>query len=276
MDGYKHHKEKYAREITLELYRKGFIETLWNTESREHAEQGWTLKGGVWSPFYINLRPLGNEPALVAKLGKALSLVFINELTEYNKIVGIEMAGIPIATATSVAGNIFRQDCIPYLYTRPLSEQARTPDEVRAILAQTRAGKWGEKNFLEGRLEEGDRALLLDDVVSDFGSKLIARELVRYVAEKRNLEVACDGVLVVFDREQGAQEVANQEGMSLNSLIKFKSQALDWLAGEMREEEHFLISDYLENTDTYQGKSAQAKVLKEVMGTRRGKGSSGD
>ena len=85
MDGYKHQKEEYARDITLGLYRKGFIETLWNTESKEHAEKGWTLKGGIWSPFYINLRPIGSEPELVAKIGKALSLFFIHSSPPINK-----------------------------------------------------------------------------------------------------------------------------------------------------------------------------------------------
>ncbi|HIH17914.1 MAG TPA: hypothetical protein HA282_04020 [Nanoarchaeota archaeon] len=269
MDGYKHQKEEYARDITLGLYRKGFIETLWNTESKEHAEKGWTLKGGIWSPFYINLRPIGSEPELVAKIGKALSLFFIHELLDYNKIVGIEMAGIPIAAATSVAGNICRGDCIPYLYTRPLPEPARTPDDAREILTHASAGKWGEKSFLEGRLYDEDKILLLDDVVSDFGSKLIAREIVMYEAEKRGVTVSCDSILVVFDREQGAQAKADQEGMSLNSLVKFKGQALEWLMEEMEEYEHSLVSDYLENPELYQDAEVQQELLKELKEKRK-------
>ncbi len=265
MDGYKNQKEKYAREVTLELYEKGFIQTLYNGKS-EKRDEGWILKNGSWSPLYINLRQIGDEPMLVEKIGKALSLMFISEeaFTYCNKVVGIEMAGIPIAVATSIAGKISGEDSIPYLYTRPLAEKVRTVEEACALLEKERAGDYGEKYFLEGRLQDRDNLCLIDDVAMDFESKLIAREIVRYVAERRGVQISCNSSLVVFDREQGAQEVAEKEGMSLRSLIKFKSQALDWLQQEMKSEERALIIDYLNDTGKYQNRDVQREALERA------------
>ena len=176
MVSYEHEKENSAREITTSLYEKGFIQTLWNAEG-EHADTGWTLKNGSWSPLYINLRQIGNDPKIADKIGIALSLMLHEDenLKDCNKVVGIEMAGIPIAVAASLSCYNLRGEIRPYLYTRPLAEKVRTVEEARTLLEREKAGGgYGEKYFLEGRLEEGDNLCLIDDVAMDFASNLIA------------------------------------------------------------------------------------------------------
>ena len=105
----------------------------------------------------------------------------------------------------------------------------------------------------------------------DFASKLIAREIVRYESEKRGIEVRCSNSLVVFDRDQGAREAAEKEGMRLHSLIGFRSRALDWLQAEMQPGEHTLILDYLENPGKYQDKEVQKEVIKKAKRNRETK-----
>ena len=269
MDGYKHRKEKYAHEITLELYKKGFIQTLWNTSSKEHAEKGWEFKSKIWSPLYINLRPVGDEPELVEKIGKALSLIFINELTDCNKIVGIEMPGIPLTAAVSVAGRMLRGDEIPYLYTRPLPEKVRTLEEACLLLTRVRAGEYGEKYFLEGRLGNGDSLAFVDDVAVDFESKLIAREIIKMEMQNRHVFVRCDHALVVFDYEWDATKNAQEAGMDLHSLVPLRSKGLGWLRAEMKDEEHFILEDYLNNPGFYQDEKIRKELLREVKRSRK-------
>lgn len=259
---WKEQKKERGRRIATTLYTRGLIQTVFNTKNEEHKQNGWELKDGSWSPYFVNLRLVGNYPDLIYDIGLAMGYMRYHEMPEVDKIVGVEMAGIPIAVASSVLSNNSGVD-FPFLYTRPLPAKVRKPEEAAELLARVKAGEYGQKSFLEGVLEEGDNLAIWDDLVTSLGSKLIARQIVEYEAEQRGVSVTCNHIGVVLDREQGAQEAAEKAGMQLHALFGF-SQALEWLKEKMHPYEHEVISEYLRDPSQF-----QTEILSGEMSEKR-------
>ncbi len=236
--------EAQARDVVRELYRRGMIRTWWRD-----GPAGWRLISGLWSPLYIQLRPLLSHPDLLRTIGVAMDDMIRREVPLATRLVGIAMAGIPVAVAIGLSGDW------PCAMTRKL-EGVRSLAELEQAVET-----YGEHAVVEGELRQGDRLVLVDDLVTKFDSKLIAAAQVRREAEKRDLSaVECRNVAVVFDREQGAAEAAAEHGMRLHALIPFKSKGLAWLESQMSEREFEVIADYLCDAKPYQDKGKQAAL----------------
>lgn len=246
-------KEQLGKEIIGMLYDRGMIKT-WYRDKQD----GWTLVSGIWSPFYIQLRPIGSYPNsqdILGKVGTVMGRIIKEEASDVNKIVGVAAAGVPIATAITL------QEGIPMCYTRKL-EGVKTVEQF-----ETRIKEYGEHALLEGELNEGDTIAIVDDLVTRFDSKLLALEQVKYEAKKRDLSVTCKDVAVLFDREQGADKRARDLGMDLHSVIQFKTKGIDWLKDKMSEEECRVIVDYLSNDKKYQDKEIQKQLIESAQKT---------
>lgn len=231
--------EMGARIINL-LYESGMIKTWYNDN-----KNGWKLFSGLWSPIYINLRSIAsnkNSDKILKDIGLALGIVIKND-TNANKIVGVSMAGVPIAVATTIFSGI------PSCFTRKVDKDGKIE-------------KYGEKNLIEGELCNGDKVVILDDIVTKFSSKLQALKQINQVAKKKGLNVQCSDVVVIIDRGQGAKEIAADNGLNLYSLIDFKEKGIEWLKPNFSNIEYEVIKDYLENEEKYQKKDEQEKIKK--------------
>jgi uridine monophosphate synthetase len=237
-------KEQAAREILKLLYEHRMIRTFYRDKP-----EGWTLISGLYSPLYIQLRPLVSYPAVFEKVCKALVRMVREEASQLNKVVGIAMAGVPIAAGMSIAGGI------PAGFTRKI-ESVKSLEEFRKVITN-----YGEHALLEGELESGDRVGIVDDLVTRFDSKLVALEQVKYEIQRRGLsDVECKTVIVVLDREQGGGEAAAKASLELLSLIPFKTVGLPLLEGIMNKEEWKTITHYLEDPNHFQDKEVQSRV----------------
>lgn len=176
---------KKIEDLYLELYVAGCI---------KFGE--FTLKSGIVSPIYIDLRLLVSYPRLLADIGCFLSAQALSG--QCSRIAGIPYAGIPIAVATALASNI------PMIYPRK---------EVK---------EYGTRKLIEGKFFEGENVLVIDDIITDGASKI---EAIRPL-EKAGLEVT--DVYVVIDREQGGEQILAEAGYTLHSLGKI-SEVLDVL-----------------------------------------------
>jgi len=236
--------ESPEKEIARELYRRRLLRT-WLRDKPE----GWRLISGLWSPFYIQLRPLPSHPDLLLSVGEAMTRMILSRAPQTTHLVGIAMAGIPIAVATSLASGM------PCSMTRKLEGVRSLADLEKTLQC------YGEHALLEGEICDGDHLLLVDDMVTRFDSKLVAAAQVRAEVERRGLSrVKCEEVAVVLDREQGAAEAAAQHSMRLHALIPFRSQGLAWLADVMSPRELEVISDYLANPQKYQEPAVQQSL----------------
>ena len=106
----------------------------------------FTLKDGRRSPFYLDMRVLVSHPVALARVGRAM--LQRAEGLRFDRIAGLPYAGLPIAVAMSLIGE------------RPM------------IYARKEAKQYGTKKLIEGEYRAGERALMVDDVVTSGGAKL--------------------------------------------------------------------------------------------------------
>ncbi len=263
------------REIMMGLYRAGLVETVFHCRDPRHGREGWTLKSGIWSPLYINLRPIGAHPELLLAVGSALAALIRERCPDAELVLGVHMAGIPLATAAVLAARVAGGEPLRLAYTRPFpgGRSPRTVEEARDLLARGAEDGWGGHRLIEGDLHPGCRVVILDDIVTGFGSKLIARELLEHEARVRGIpEVICRDVVVVLDREQGAAAEAERQGMGLHSLIRLRPEGLAWLEGLAPAGEIAAIRAYLEDPGRFQDPAVRAELLARAERSRRAEG----
>ncbi len=147
----------------------------------------FTLKSGIKSPIYLDLRLIISFPGLLHKI--ATVLVELSRDLFFQRIAGIPYTALPIATAFSLLSGK------PMIYSRK---------EIK---------EYGTAKQVEGIWEQGDQVLVVDDLITDGGSKLE----IFSIFEKQGLKIS--GVVVLIDREQGGKERLQKEGYQLFSII---------------------------------------------------------
>ncbi len=245
-------KEKIAKEVLKLLYESRMIRTFY----RDRPE-GWTLISGLYSPLYIQLRPLVSYPFIFRKVCEAMCLLLKEEAPEITKIVGIAMAGVPLVAGMAVAGTC------PAAFTRKI-EKVKSVDEFRSVIQS-----YGEHALIEGEINDNERIALVDDLVTRFDSKLIALEQVRSELARRGVKGAsCQTILVALDREQGGTELARSNNLRLLSLIQFKSHGLGYLKSYMDDFEWKVLADYLDDPEKYQNSEIQNELALRARESR--------
>ncbi len=243
---WKEEKEKLGKQILEELCQIRAIKT-WYRDKKE----GWTLHSGLWSPIYISLRELTskkNAQKLLELIGNSLGKLIENEIGTIDKVMGIAMTGIYIATSiTAFSG-------IPSLYTRKL-ENVKNLEDFEKYITQ-----YGDHKLIEGDMENGDKIVIIDDLVTRFTSKILALEQLNYEAKKRGVSINCKDFVVLLDREQGATEKATKLGYSLYSLIPLKSK-LHWLEDKFDPQEYSVIKDYFEDYSKFQNQDKRKEII---------------
>jgi len=155
----------------------------------------FTLKSGLQSPIYIDLRQIITYPKLLEQIGQAYLPILKN--LQFSRIAGLPYAAIPIATAISLAGNY------PMIYPRK---------EVKS---------YGTKAEIEGEYHAGETVVVIDDLATTGGSKFEAIEKLIGVG------LVVKDVVVLVDRQSGAKESLEQAGYSMHAVLTI-TQLLDY------------------------------------------------
>ncbi|WP_313598669.1 orotidine-5'-phosphate decarboxylase [Epilithonimonas vandammei] len=163
------------KEFFLECYKLGIIKF-----------GRFTLKSGIESPFYVDLRPLASDPKILKKL--ANYLLEMLPLDNFDIICGVPYAALPMATAMSLES---------YL---PL------------IIKRKEAKSYGTKKLIEGIYEKGQNCLLVEDVITS------GKSLVETIEEVENEGIKVSDIVVVLDRQQGGKEKLEEKGYKVHSL----------------------------------------------------------
>ncbi len=149
-----------------------------------HGE--FTLRSGRKSRYYLDKYLFETQPDILKALGEK----FAQHLTpEVDRVAGAELGAIPLVTALSMAGG------------KP------------SVLIRNQKKDYGTAKQIEGKLNPGEKVLLVEDIVTTGGQTLEAAKSI----------AACGGVVVkivaVIDRQEGGRQNIEQAGFSFASLF---------------------------------------------------------
>jgi uridine monophosphate synthetase len=168
----------------------------------------FTLASGKKSPIYIDLRLLASYPDVLRQVAQAYA-----ELVQ--EVLGIGYSGFRIRLAA-----------IPYA-ALPIGTAVALETGLPLIYPRKEAKAHGTARQIEGEFKPGDRAVVLDDLITTGGSKLEAIAPL----EAAGLEV--QDVVVLIDREQGGQQELEAAGYRLHAVMRL-GEILDLLVGAGR------------------------------------------
>ena len=138
---------KLAAEIAADLLKIGAIKL--------SPDKPFTWASGWKSPIYCDNRLSLSYPDVRSKIKTALSLAISNSFDGIDVIAGVATAGIP-------QGALVAEELgLPFIYVRSKSKGH------------------GLQNMIEGKIEQGQKVLLVEDLVSTGGSSLAAAEALR-------------------------------------------------------------------------------------------------
>ncbi len=156
---------------------------------------GFKLASGITSPYYVDCRALMAHPGsrhLVARL----ACETLRGL-EFDAIGGLEIGAIAIATAISDYGY-----------------RAQPQREWRTFVVRKQPKDHGLEKLIDGAIMPGDRALIVDDVLTSGGSVITA------VRGAREAGLKVSHALVIVDRnEQGGRARVEEQDVTLLSLL---------------------------------------------------------
>jgi len=156
---------------------------------------GFTLASGLKSPFYVDCRSLMAYPGSRRLVGHLAYDALVGVTIDC--LGGLEIGAISIATTIS-----------DYCY------RATPQREWRTFVVRKTAKDHGLGKLIEGAVRAGDRALIVDDVLTSGGS------LLKAIAAARQAGLVVSEALVIVDRkEQDGRARVEQEGVSLISLL---------------------------------------------------------
>ena len=156
----------------------------------------FTLKSGLISPIYIDLRRLVAFPGWMTQVADAY-IRQLNQL-EFDRIAGLPYAALPIATAISLQGNY------PMIYPRK---------DVK---------DYGTAAAIEGIYHPGETVAVIDDLATTGGSKFEAIEKLT----QAGLNV--HDVVVLIDRESGAREALEKAGYRMHAIFSLSQLLEHW------------------------------------------------
>jgi orotate phosphoribosyltransferase len=161
-----------------------------------NPKEPFTLASGLSSPTYIDCRKLISYPQIRSTVMDFMACKILRNagFDAFDNIAGGETAGIPFAAL------IAERLGLPMTYVRKKPKG------------------YGKDAQIEGKLDKGQRVLLVEDLTTDGGSKL------KFVEAIRKAEGICNDTAVIFyyDIFPGTLAKLSEDNINLHYLCTWK------------------------------------------------------
>ena len=154
----------------------------------------FTLRSGRKSKYYLDKYLFEAQPAILRELGVRFAK-YVGSAT--TRIAGAELGGVALAASTSMASGL------PFVIVRNAKKD------------------YGTKKMYEGKVEAGDRILLVEDIATTGGQVLEAAKTLK------ELGATVERIVAVIDRQEGARENIEGAGFEFAALMTKTDLGID-------------------------------------------------
>lgn len=144
------------------------------------------LRSGKMSSFYWDKYRFESDPRLLGSITDEMQKLLPKS---FDKLAGLELGGIPLAT------------CLSLKTAKPL------------LCVRKTAKTYGTCNLVEGGFRAGETVVVVEDVIT------VAGQVCQSVQQMRELGMIVKDVVCVIDRQQGGRENLKEMGCSLASVF---------------------------------------------------------
>ncbi len=179
----------------------------------------FTLKSGLKSPFYFDLRDMISYPEILDGIADLL-VESVKDL-DFDYVTGIPYTALPIATL------------VADILDKPL------------IYARKEEKAYGTKNKIIGQFEKGKKCLVIDDLITTGESIIETAE----TYQKEGIKTV--DFSVIIDRSNNAENLLNKFGYKLHSIMNL-DEVIDTLKKHNRisKQKAAEIKEYTNNLDS--------------------------
>lgn len=151
-----------------------------------YLEGDFTLRSGRKSNYYLDKYLFETQPDILRALGEMFTTYVAKSTT---LIAGAELGGVSLAAATSMASGQ------PFVIIRNTKKD------------------YGTSKPYEGKLNDGDSVLIVEDIATTGGQVLEAAKFITGIGAK------VERIVCVIDRQEGARENIEGAGFAFDSLF---------------------------------------------------------
>ncbi|MCV0400112.1 MAG: orotate phosphoribosyltransferase [Nitrosarchaeum sp.] len=171
---------EFVKEFAKFLHQKGIIKF-----------GDFTLASGKKSSYYVDLRLVPSYPHEFRMMIKHLQNDVATNigLDNFDSIVSVPTGGLVIASALAI------ETVKPLIYVR------------------SKPKEYGTSKSVEGKIQDGMKILMIDDVATTGGS------VVNAIKSLREANIRVTDAYVIVNRMEGADEALKEQGVSMHSIL---------------------------------------------------------